>query len=113
MKTSSPSKLILQMSGLGERIEMPFLEYKCSGCNLQTISSFDLTDKKHLDCSAGVGYWVEIDPCPDNRHDYYTAFLNYLFCPYCGEKLIKTPEEFEGGRTPLAVDEGDSSAKKE
>jgi len=83
---------------------MPFLEYKCSGCNLQTISSFDLTDKKHLDCSASVGYWVEIDSCPDNRHDYYTAFLNYLFCPYCGEKLAKTPEEFEGGRTQRAAD---------
>ena len=83
---------------------MPFLEYKCSGCNLVTISGFNLTDKKHLDCSGGIGYWFEYDSCPDNRHDYYTAFLNYLFCPYCGEKLIKTPEEFEGGRTPRAAD---------
>jgi hypothetical protein len=27
------------------------------------------------------------EACPADRHDYYTAFLSYLFCPYCGERL--------------------------
>jgi len=75
---------------------MPFQEFTCSGCNLSTISSFDLTDKPHLDCSSGIGHWVEAveqsvqptdEACPPDRHVYYTAFLSYIFCPYCGERL--------------------------
>lgn len=27
------------------------------------------------------------EACPANRHDYYTAFLSYLYCPYCGKRL--------------------------
>ena len=27
------------------------------------------------------------EACPADRHDYYTAFLSYLYCPYCGERL--------------------------
>ena len=32
-----------------------------------------------------ISPWVEV--CPPDRHVYYTAFLSYLFCPYCGERL--------------------------
>lgn len=28
-----------------------------------------------------------VEACPDDRHMYYTAFLNYEFCPYCGQRL--------------------------
>ena len=28
-----------------------------------------------------------VEACPEDRHDYYTALLSYLFCPYCGERL--------------------------
>lgn len=28
-----------------------------------------------------------VEACPDNRHMYYIHFLNYEFCPYCGERL--------------------------
>jgi len=28
------------------------------------------------------------EACPADRHVYYTAFLSYLFCPYCGERLL-------------------------
>ena len=37
---------------------MPFQEFTCTGCNLSTISSFDLTDRPHLDCPGGVGSWL-------------------------------------------------------
>ena len=26
--------------------------------------------------------------CPDNRHEYYTMFLSYQFCPYCGKRIF-------------------------
>jgi len=45
---------------------MPFQSFTCSGCNLETISSFDLIDKPHLDCSGGVGYWLE-SPEKENK----------------------------------------------
>ncbi len=28
------------------------------------------------------------EACPADRHDCYTAFLSYLFCPYCGKRLL-------------------------
>lgn len=28
-----------------------------------------------------------VEACPPDRHVYYTVFLSYLFCPYCGERL--------------------------
>lgn len=32
---------------------------------------------------------IAIEQCPDNRHDYYRAFLTYIFCPYCGKRLYE------------------------
>lgn len=26
-------------------------------------------------------------PCPDERHMYYSGFLDYSFCPYCGQRV--------------------------
>jgi hypothetical protein len=51
---------------------MPFQEFVCTGCNLQTISSFDLANKPHLDCSGEFGYWLEL-PEKENR-GYEFAF---------------------------------------
>lgn len=28
-----------------------------------------------------------VEACAEDRHDYYTALLSYIFCPYCGEWL--------------------------
>ena len=28
-----------------------------------------------------------VEACPPDRHVYYTAFLSYIYCPYCGERL--------------------------
>jgi hypothetical protein len=27
------------------------------------------------------------EPCPPDRHMYYQWFLNYQYCPYCGERV--------------------------
>ncbi len=27
------------------------------------------------------------EPCPPDRHMYYQGFLNYQYCPYCGERV--------------------------
>lgn len=27
------------------------------------------------------------EACPEDRHTYYTAFLNYEYCPYCATRL--------------------------
>ncbi len=29
------------------------------------------------------------EACPPDRHTYYTAFLTYQHCPYCGERLLR------------------------
>lgn len=28
------------------------------------------------------------EACAAERHDYYNALLAYVFCPYCGERLL-------------------------
>lgn len=28
-----------------------------------------------------------VEACSPDRHVYYTAFLSYVFCPYCGERI--------------------------
>lgn len=44
---------------------------------------------KVLEENEAVEHSVQSDgeACPDDRHMYYIEFLNYIFCPYCSQRL--------------------------
>jgi len=61
--------LLLEMKGQGFR-----------STTLHEIRAFTVLQRRTpraLDCEA----------CPADRHDYYRALLDYIYCPYCAERL--------------------------
>jgi len=65
-------------------------DVNCETCidNLRHKEMYgSVDDRMESDVAVEHGVQRTEEACLADRHDYYRAFLDYVFCPYCGERL--------------------------
>lgn len=67
---------------------MKIREFTCTGCGEKMMSGFIVSGQEHIGCSENSGEWQTSESCNEGRHEYYILLMDYVFCPYCGERLV-------------------------